>query len=670
MVSVPTSELAETLTGKFILVFDDGEEVITNSKETIYSSFAWDYHRLYKELPLLKTHHVAHYLKKDEQGDYVSGNDTGTHIKLFNTIYWDLHALRNKDNPHNYDNDLSLQAFRGINNLYNYLSKLDEYVESFDILDYLAITELPEVKSYFETITPDHDGINGGYELLTNIIQSDERLNNNPLVRAARNKSIKHMQLLQVVGSRGKVTDIDSYQFDTPIVRGYIHGFKTIYDTLVESRPAAQSLFFNKDTLQNTEYFSRRLQIQSMIVERIHPGDCGSQNYISFRLRGENYDSHGRLTKKKDTHYFRGKYYLDEETNKLVELKETDEHLIGQRLKFRSPISGCFHPDPKGICSTCYGALSSSVPTDANIGHLNAAFLMEKISQSILSLKHYQGSALIDRIELDTLQSRFFTTNKSANVYLIKEQWKGKDLKMVIPKHEIVGITDLKLIEDVKKLGSITHFSEISNVTFIVKENNINDSTPVDIGMGRRKGSLTFTALNYIKQHGWDYDAKGNYVIDLKNWKPEDVLIKLPDIHVNASDLAREISSLIESKKSMLKSRDTIDAPSELLLDLHNCINNSLDINIALIEIIVFGSMIRDSSKNDFNLPKGDDRRGLGVSDITIVNRSLGAAMGYEDHTATIQSPSSYFHHGRPSHVMDVFVKPKESIEDSKLPRY
>lgn len=669
MVACSTDELIKTLSGTFILVFDDGE-LVTNYKETIYSSFFWDFHRRYTYVPLKTSHHVASLFKRDEQNNYVTGNNGDTHLKLVNNIYWDTHAIKNKEQPHAYDNDLSLLTFETINNLYNYLSDLDEFIESFDILDYLAIRAVPEVKEALDNIKDDQ-AINDAYETVTKVIKTDKRLNNNPLVRADRDGSIKHMQLLQCIVARGKTTDIDSYQFPFGIKRGYLDGFRTIYETIIESRPASQSLFFNKDTLKKTEYFSRRLQIQTMIVERVHPGDCGSQNYLPWRLTGEHYDSHGRLTKKKDSHYFRGKYFLNEETNQLQEFKASDEHYIGKRLKFRSPIAGCFHPDPKGICSTCYGSLAMSVPSGANLGHLIAAYIMAKISQSILSLKHYQGSALIEKIELNQFQSRFFAINKNANAYLLKPNWKGKDLKMIIPKEEIIGITDLQLVADVRTFGSITHFSEISNVSFMIKEETLTEGpVPVDIGMGRRFGSLTFPALEYIKQHGWDYDIKGNYVIDMKDWNPETVFMKLPDIHVTASDLSKEIENLIEGRKTEMRQRDTHDAPEELLFNLHNTINSSLDINIALLEILVYAAMVQDGQNGNFDLPKGNSRRGLGVSEVTIIRRGLGGGMGYEDHAATIQNPSSYEWKGRPSHVMDVFIKPAEAVADSLLPRW
>ena len=50
-----TSQLWDVLTGEFQLQFDDGEVIQTNDKETLYSSYVWDFHRLYPNTPLLKT---------------------------------------------------------------------------------------------------------------------------------------------------------------------------------------------------------------------------------------------------------------------------------------------------------------------------------------------------------------------------------------------------------------------------------------------------------------------------------------------------------------------------------------------------------------------------------------------------------------------------------------
>ena len=118
------------------------------------------------------------FRSRDEQGNYVSGNKGGTHIKLTNTVMWDLHAIKNASNPAIFDEELCELAFIHINNLYNYLSSLDEYVESFDILDYLEIRELMEVKQVLD----------GGEELLFSAsTYSLDKMTFMPLPSQARN---------------------------------------------------------------------------------------------------------------------------------------------------------------------------------------------------------------------------------------------------------------------------------------------------------------------------------------------------------------------------------------------------------------------------------------------------------------------------------------------------
>src|SRR5574344_1407221 len=95
MLSNTTEQLIEKLSGSFILVFDNGEELITNYKETIYSSFLWDFHRKYTYLPMLPEFHVSKLFKHDEKGNYISGNRGDTHRILVNNIYWHLHKLKN-----------------------------------------------------------------------------------------------------------------------------------------------------------------------------------------------------------------------------------------------------------------------------------------------------------------------------------------------------------------------------------------------------------------------------------------------------------------------------------------------------------------------------------------------------------------------------------------------
>jgi hypothetical protein len=65
----------------------------------------------------------------------------------------------------------------------------------------------------------------------------------------------------------------------------------------------------------------------------------------------------------------------------------------------------------------------------------------------------------------------------------------------------------------------------------------------------------------------------------------------------------------------------------------------------------------------DYRLPKPWTNKGLGVTSLTIPNRSLSAAMAFQDHKAVLSSPSNFSHRNRPSHPMDVLICPQEVVD-------
>ena len=69
-----TEELVNLLTGRFNIVFDDGEVVETNAAETIYSSYIWDILRQYPETPVIAKHHMRYHLAKINFGSKTTIN--------------------------------------------------------------------------------------------------------------------------------------------------------------------------------------------------------------------------------------------------------------------------------------------------------------------------------------------------------------------------------------------------------------------------------------------------------------------------------------------------------------------------------------------------------------------------------------------------------------------
>ena len=76
-------DMWDTLDGRFRLRFDDGE-IETDYKATLYSGYAWEFHRVYPSTPLLMKHHVTHLL-----GGRRLNSDT--HLDLLGNAMWSVY---------------------------------------------------------------------------------------------------------------------------------------------------------------------------------------------------------------------------------------------------------------------------------------------------------------------------------------------------------------------------------------------------------------------------------------------------------------------------------------------------------------------------------------------------------------------------------------------------
>lgn len=659
MLKMSTTDLQGMLSGEFILIFPDGE-IQTNAKETIYSSYFWDLIREFPETQLSIKHHVGKLLN----GAYLGNN---THLKLLGEVVcWSImDTYQGKEWPTK--DHLALRSYQVSNTLYNAMVFMTEkHVVSMDILDLIEIQDQPRVRTAIDTVNPDN--ITDCYEVIGDVLKKDPAVAHNPLAKAVRANLVKFGQVLQCIGPRGYVTDIDSHIFHTPILRGFVQGLRGFYDSLIESRSAAKSLFFSAEPLKDAEYSARKLQLVNMIIENLHPGDCGSTAYMRWTIRDKEYGHDGRVTRNTDLEYFDGKYYLDEEKGTYKVLRKWDKHLIGKSLKFRSPVAGCAHPDPYGICETCFGDLAYSIVDKTNLGHVCSAAMNQQSSQNVLSVKHYDNSASVEMIEILDIYKGYIKASTDGASYLLDPRLKDFDVKLVVSSSDVPGITDIMNVERVTELV-LSHVSEIDTITMVVSQGDVEiPPIPIEVSIDRRKASFTHELMQHIKEVGWNLDERNNYVIDMSEWDFSQNVMTLPLRHYNMSDHAKAITSVIESSKSKSKERAIQSSPEEAMKEIYDLVNSKLNVNVALLEVIVLGIMVISVDHRNYNVPKAGEPKGLGVTALTLPARSLSAAMAYEDQTPTLMNPASFFPENRPSSILDVAFKPKEVMEDEKIP--
>jgi hypothetical protein len=122
------------------------------------------------------------------------------------------------------------------------------------------------------------------------------------------------------------------------------------------------------------------------------------------------------------------------------------------------------------------------------------------------------------------------------------------------------------------------------------------------------------------------------------------------------------VAHLLESSVKQLQDRDTDTSADAVIVELYNLVNEKLTVNLAVLECVLYATMVVSSSKNDFSLPKTWTERGLGVMRYSMQNRSLSAAMAFQGHRDIIVSPNSFVYTNRPEHIFDKLLVPSAKI--------
>jgi hypothetical protein len=665
LLAMTTDDLWETLTGRFILIFDDNQELETNWRKTVISSYAWEFHRQWGKTPLLKHHHIDAVLGKKRYS-------ASTPLDLLGNCMWSVYEIYGDA----VGRDVLAQRIYQLNNIiYNEMSyRCEADVGSMDILDWMEVLDHPKIIAMKEKVkdavnkTPDEGGrmIKEAYGVIDDVLGNGQDLPMNAVSLALRSKLVNANQVQQSIGPRGYLTDIDSDQFRYPIIPGYVEGIRSLYDSVIESRSAAKALQFSKSPLQEAEYFSRRLQLMCQTVRNLHQNcDCGTTETLRWQVRGKEVNEEGDEVFGGDLPLLVGKFYIDEKTGGLRVIRgdqHDQEHLIGKSIRLRSVIH-CAHPDPYGVCATCFGELSLSVLDDrTNLGHMCCTSMTQKSSQSVLSVKHLDSSAAVEPASLTPEEKKFFKISADGMSYLLTDRLKGKTVKLIIPAMFAPNITDVLANHSIDDLN-IRQVSEMREIAVQVKEGNVEfDPERVNTSKDRRLASLTYPMLRHIRKVRWDFNANNDYVIDMTGWDWNEPVMTLPLIHFNMSDHSKDIASMLESSKKQMEARDKDVSPDAFLVELYNLVNDKLTVNLAVLEVVLYGAMIISAEEDDYRLPKPWTDRGLGVMDMTMDRRSLSATMAYEGHYDVFISPESYTKKNRPDHPMDALICPVEVL--------
>lgn len=649
-------ELYEKFPRRFEVEFDDGEIYETSNKEACYSRYCFLPFDSYPKVPILSKHYATG-LKNRER--YLTDD---THRGMLSCILDDICRIYNLEYTAEKEKVLAL-VYRAINNINNEVPKLaEEYVTSIDILDFIEVQDHPLIANAIAEALPNAASISCVYRTIEDALKKDPALNNNALALAVRGKQVKVDQVMQCVGLRGFLLEVNNRVLNKPVMTSYTKGMLTPYDYAADSRGAAKALYNAEVPLQDAEYFSRRLQLLTMVTTHIVNEDCGSTKYHNWLVKGPEFDDEGNQLYGGDLGFMIGKYYLDEESNQLKEINGKEKWLYGKRIKLRTSL-GCKCKDKHAVCRVCFGALSKNVSRFANLGHLCSATMTQQTSQSVLSTKHIVRSAIAIMIMLAEAARGFFRTNDKKSAYLLRKDLPTEGLELIVARHEAPGLTDIFTSHE-KPAIVPTRISSITSVDFRQTLGDEVRVTPVGVEQNARKAILSREFIQYLEKYGWKTEGH-NFVFDLSKWNPNAPLLQLPAQEYSFADHSKEVAEMIESSASKIIERRKAQTPETTLEEFFSLVNSKLNVNLVALEIITKATIIRD--KDEYGLPDPDQEGVLGDADSIIKYRSLGPAYTYEKQSDTIFDPRSFFKADRPDSLFDVAIDPKAVTDIYKL---
>ena len=649
ILAMSTAQLWAMPDRPFILEFDDGD-LETDTRLTQYSWYTMVFNRLYPQAPVYKRYHIG----KARIGMRTTAELIET--SLFETKDW----FDERGEGHLLDLDAARQVvYDTFQDIYNdFTWNVPQSVSSICILDFIDIVTHPKIKEINDNTKPSPNSIEHTYSAVKCVLLDENELVGNPVAKVAKSGLVSMGQILQCVSVRGYLTDINSRIFHTPVLKGYTHGITKLYESLIESRSASKALWFAKDPVADSEYFNRRMQLVCETLKHIHPGDCGSQHYIEWKITSSNFEN------------LLGKFYLEDDGKLKPIIKRDRNKLIGRTLKTRS-ILKCQHLDPYGVCATCFGELANAIPAKTVLGHVSATTLCEILSQRVLSTKHLDGSTSVESFKISEHDQYYIREGSDeSKLRLMAELKIADEVRLIVPHQYAPRLTDLHRVRHVRELP-MERLAELVEVQLeIINDGAINTVT-VSVSMGSRRAYFGELFLSFLKEVGWTTTSRGDFLIDLSDWDFEDDIFELPQRHLNTVEYMTMIENFIKASPSANKARDksskrmnsgSYSTTEEALFAFDDLINSKLSVNIAHLEAILLATMAIDPENHDHRMPVDRLNGVVGYYEDNMWFRSLSATMAYEKQGAVLSDIRTFILDNRPDHPLDYLVVGKSGV--------
>lgn len=624
------------------LYCDDGK-VECVVEELVLSWFLWEFHRLYPKTPKKTTHTFANRILTPK-----------THLTILGEIQKDAYFASRESE---YESLLPYNklVYQIYNNLYNFMSgELTPYITSIDILDYIEVLDQPDIKEANETIrnlpvVDEHD-IAKAYTKITHALEADKSLINNSLARAFTHKFVDINQILQDIGPRGYITDIDGHRFRYPIRSNYAEGITLFRDYIAESRTASTAEIMSGAPMQDAEYLNRLLQLSVSRVKNLSKSDCGTTEMIDWFV-----DTKSKL---KD---LTGMYFYDESVGKQVPIDPVKhKHLVGKQIKLRT-VFNCKHPDRQTICAKCYGDLAYNQHDTDNIGHIAAIEFQSGQSQQILSFKHLTTSSSSFGVYISELAKEYLEicNNESAIRFLNNIDLTG--VKIQLSSYDMRGFEALKRVDNLDNVSAV-RITKVFSMLIYPNPNDPLDGIEIEVAHDKNPVHFTHEALEFLAGSQYTILDNGDYVFDLTGWDTSIPLFNIPKIQFNVVDYNAMLATFVKGPKSgeRKKTQQTIlsfpNNPVGALAALHDLVALRMSVSVSHLQLIILSSCCEDPENGDYRLPL-NRLTGNPTSLSSILKHSSAVvALGYQTQEKDIYNPEYYTGQPRPDSDYDMLL--------------
>lgn len=417
------------------------------------------------------------------------------------------------------------------------IAKFTERDANFrDLLD----TTIDETKSF---ATIEKELVEDGKRLKKIILQDGKSC----LVPFIESGCLNDQQLQQMFIAVGPRMSSSNIVMNHIMKRSYLNGLQNVGDLIAESEIAAKGLIWKKKYVSVSGYMSRETNLTGMNLSIDYSmEDCGTPHYVNYQVKDRKFLD---LVVSKNMILPNGK---------IVEIKPTDTHLIGQTIKLRSIVT-CAHPDRHKVCKCCYGN-PKEFKSDYMIGGATSTQIENPLSNLVMAVKHHTGTKTK---EFDNEELLKLFNNEDSK--LVLKQLKEADRISILFNKEYVEDIVERIENDVdidddddvdtENINSNSVVSSmLTDVTIITKKYDefTNEETETSYDVTLDGVFLTLSpemmTLQNVKKIELPIDSEVA-ILHLEDIKPGTAVFNIKYITAETSRYIKELKNIIERSK-------------------------------------------------------------------------------------------------------------------------